>query len=78
MDSDTNEHVQAAKDKLIATLNATCVNCGTIVRADKRNYIVDGKCPRCGKRIGLPHSTMRWDPTYKGLDDYLNAQRANK
>ena len=75
MDSDTNEHVQAAKDKLVATLNATCTHCGTIVRADKRDLIVDGRCPRCGKRIGLSHSTMRWDPAYKGLDDYLNAKR---
>lgn len=75
MDADTNEHVQAAKDKLVSTLNATCTHCSLIVRADIRDQIKDGMCPRCGRRLGLSHSTMKWDPTYKGLDDYLNAMK---
>ena len=75
MDAADNIHVQAAQEKLIATLNATCTHCGLVVRADKRDKIQDGICPRCGKRIGLSHSTMRWNPDYKGLDDYLNSKR---
>jgi len=73
MDLREKKEVQKAYKKLVSTLDATCTHCGVVVREDKRDRIMNGKCPCCGKPIGMPHSTMRWDPRYKGLDDYLLA-----
>lgn len=85
MDSETNVHVQAAKEKLIETLNNTCTGCGLVVPERFRKEIYNGTCPRCGRRLGLSHSVRRWDldengkwaGNYKGLDDYLFSLRTN-
>ena len=71
MDLETNEHVQRAKDKLTANLDNTCTGCGLVGPERYREKVIDGTCPKCGKKLGLSHSSMRWDADYKGLDDYL-------
>lgn len=78
MDAETNEHVEKAKGRLIDTLNHTCTGCGLIVRPDRRQLIKDGTCPRCSKRLGLSHATLKWNAEFKGLDDYLLAKKEGK
>ena len=78
MDSETNEHVRAAKEKLVQTLNCTCPGCGLVLPPHKRHLATDGICPKCGNRMGIPHSTVKWDPEFKGLDDYLLHRKQGK
>ena len=79
MDLETNDQVRKAKDKLEATLNHTCSGCGLVVPERYRTSLIERSCPNCSKRLGISHSTRRWDldengcwaGNIKGLDDWL-------